>query len=110
LGNARFFDGALWPASGIISLPRWAGNEDWLMTSTKSVEQRMVANAKKAFREQEALKALREYQTEKTRIDANTLRLRALRLAKEAADAQAAAAEPAPAKKAPKRQSKSTAS
>jgi hypothetical protein len=94
----------------MIGFPAGADNEDWLMTSTKSVEQRMVANAKKAFREQEALKALREYQTEKTRIDANTLRLRALRLAKEAADAQAAAAQPAPTKKAPKRPSKSTAS
>ena len=71
------------------------------MTSTKSVEQRMVANAKKAFREQEALKALREYQTEKTRVDANTLRLRALRLAKEAADAEAAAAQPAPSQEGP---------
>jgi hypothetical protein len=91
----------------MIGRPIGADNEDSRMTSTKTVEQRMVANAKKAFREQEALKALREYQTEKTRVDANTLRLRALRLAKEAADAQAAAAEPAPSKKAPKRQPKS---
>jgi hypothetical protein len=78
------------------------------MTSTKSVEQRMVASAKKAFREQEALKALREYQTEKSRVDANTLRLRALRLAKEAADAEAAAAQPAPAKKVAKKRAKAS--
>jgi len=71
----------------------------------------MVASAKKAFREQEALKALREYQAEKTRVDANTARLRALRLAKEAADAQAAAAQaaarPPAGKKAASRRSKS---
>lgn len=79
------------------------------MTSTKSVEQRMVAAAKKAFREQEAVKALREYQAEKTRVDANTLRLRALRLAKEAADAEAAAAQPPTTKKATKSRSKSPA-
>ena len=83
------------------------------MTSTKSVEQRMVASAKKAFREQEALKALREYQAEKTRVDANSARHRALRLAKEAADAQAAAAQaaarpPASNKKAASRRSKSS--
>ena len=60
------------------------------MTSTKSIEQRLVAAARKAHREKEALQALREYQAEKARVDANTARLRELRLAKEAADAQAA--------------------
>ena len=61
------------------------------MTSTKSVEQRMAAAANKAHRDQEAVQAVREYAAEKARVDANTLRLRALRLEKEAAEAQAAA-------------------
>ena len=60
------------------------------MTSTKSVEQRLLAAAQKAGRERDAVQAVREYQAEKSRIDANTARLRALRLAKEAADAAAA--------------------
>jgi hypothetical protein len=61
------------------------------MTSTKSVEQRMAAAANKARRDQDALKALRDYAADRARVDANTLRLRALRLQKEAADEQAAA-------------------
>jgi len=61
------------------------------MTSTKSVEQRLAEAAKKARRDNEALQALREYAAEKARIDSNTLRLRALRLEKEAAEARAAA-------------------
>jgi len=61
------------------------------MTSTKSLEQRLAAAAKKANRDREALQAVRDYAAEKARIDANTQRLRALRLEKEAADAKAAA-------------------
>ena len=61
------------------------------MTSTKSVEQRLAAAAVKASRDRDALQAVRDYAAEKARVDANTLRLRALRLEKEAADAQAAA-------------------
>ena len=61
------------------------------MTSTKSLEQRLAAAAKKANRDSDALQAVREYAAEKARIDANTQRLRALRLEKEAADAKAAA-------------------
>lgn len=64
------------------------------MTSTKSVEQRLAAAAKKASRDQDAVQALREYAAEKARVDANTIKLRELRLAKEAADAAAKAAEP----------------
>jgi len=60
------------------------------MTSSKSVEQRMAAAAQKASRDQDALKAVRDYAAEKARVDANTLRLRALRLEKEAAEARAA--------------------
>jgi hypothetical protein len=61
------------------------------MTSTKSVEQRMVAAARKASRESDALDALRDYAAEKARVDANTVRLRALRLEKEAVETRAAA-------------------
>ena len=64
------------------------------MTAEKSVEQRMLAAAQKVKREQDAIAALKEYQVEKARVDANTLRLRALRLAKEAADAKAVADAP----------------
>jgi hypothetical protein len=61
------------------------------MTSTKSVEQRLAAAAKKASRDSDALQAVRDYAAEKARVDANTLRLRAMRLEKEAAEARAAA-------------------
>jgi hypothetical protein len=61
------------------------------MTSTKSLEQRLAAAAKKAHRDRDALQAVRDYAAEKARIDANTLRLRALRLEKEAGDAKAEA-------------------
>ena len=61
------------------------------MTSSKSVEQRMEAAAKKASRDHDALQALRDYAAEKARVDANTLRLRALRLEKEASEARATA-------------------
>jgi hypothetical protein len=61
------------------------------MTSTKSVEQRMAAAAKKASRDSDALHALRDYAAEKARVDANTIRLRALRLEKEAAEMRVAA-------------------
>ena len=64
------------------------------MTKEKSVEQRMLASAQKSKREREAIAALKDYQAEKARVDANTLRLRALRLAKEADDAKTVAAQP----------------
>jgi hypothetical protein len=63
-----------------------AGDLD--MTAEKSVEKRMLATAQKAKREQDAIAALKEYHAERARGDANRLRLRALRLAKEAADAK----------------------
>lgn len=61
------------------------------MTSTKSVEQRLAAAAVKASRDRDAVQAVRDYAAEKARVDANTLRLRALRLEKEAAEARTAA-------------------
>src|SRR6185436_7920003 len=73
-----------------------AGDPD--MTAEKSVEQRMLAAAQKVKREQDAISALKEYQAEKARVDANTLRLRALRLAKDAADAKILAEQPVPRK------------
>jgi len=69
--------------------------------ATKNTEQQVSAAAKKAERERDGAVAMREYEKEKARIDANTERLRALRLAKEAADATAeAAAAEAPRKSA----------
>ncbi len=65
------------------------------MTKTKTLEQRLVAAAQKAGREREAAQAMREYQAERVRVDANTARLRELRLKKQAADAETAAAEAA---------------
>ena len=62
------------------------------MSATTTLEQRLLAAAKKAGRERDALKAVTEYEAEKRRVDANTARLRALRLAKEADEAAAAAA------------------
>jgi hypothetical protein len=73
------------------------------MASSKDPEQRSVAEAKKAVRERDAQIAMREYHAEKARVDANTAKLRELRLAREAAEAQAPQApkvKSAPAKKA----------
>jgi hypothetical protein len=61
------------------------------MTSTKTLEQRLAAAALKAHRDRDALQAMRDYAAERARVDANTERLRALRLEKQAADAKAAA-------------------
>ena len=60
-------------------------------TKTQTTEYRLEASARKADREREAVQAMKEYEAEKIRVDANTARLRALRLAKEIAEAQAAA-------------------
>jgi hypothetical protein len=72
------------------------------MASIKTIEQQAAATAKKAERERDATKAMREYQAESARIDANMARLRAMRLEKEARDAQSqAVAKPAAKKTAP---------
>ena len=71
------------------------------MSSTNNTEQRLQVAAKKADRDREAAKAMREYEAEKVRIDANTTRLRALLLAKEAADAATGVRATAPPAKAP---------
>jgi hypothetical protein len=80
------------------------GEEQRSMTTTvKGVEHRLAEATKKARREQDAAQAMREYQAERSRVDANTARLRAQRLARESAAIQAV---PAAAPKAPRRASK----
>ena len=71
--------------------------EKTLAASSKTDAEARYAKAQK--RVQEAAKAQTEAQSEAKRVDANTVRLRALRLAKEAADLAAAAAAPPPARK-----------
>jgi hypothetical protein len=56
------------------------------MTTLKSDQQRTIAAARRAERERDAVKALKDYKAEKQAIDQNMMRLRALRLAKENAD------------------------
>jgi hypothetical protein len=72
------------------------------MASSKSLEQRNSAEAKKANRERDAQIATREYHAEKARVDANTARLRELRLAQQEANPEVAAAKPVAAKNAKK--------
>jgi len=64
------------------------------MTTLKR-DQQLSATAKKAERDRDAAQAMRDYEAEKRAAQANMERLRALRLAKERADAQ----EPAKSKK-----------
>jgi hypothetical protein len=88
---------------GILFIISGCGSVIWPeahMTAKKSLEERMLATAQKAKRGQDAIAALKEYHDERTRIDANMLRLRALRLAKEAADAKVLADQPNTRKKA----------
>lgn len=59
-----------------------------------------TAASLKAERERDKAQAVRDYEAEKRAWQANMMRLRALRLAKESADAQAAAAR-GPIKKKP---------
>lgn len=68
------------------------------MTSSKTPNRASALAARRADRERDGLQAMREYQAEQARIDANTARLRAARLAKEAAEAalEQAAVEPKP--------------
>jgi hypothetical protein len=63
---------------------------------------KISAAARKADRERDALQAMREYQDEQARVDANMARLRALRLAKEATVAAASQATAAPSRPAVK--------
>ncbi len=59
-----------------------------MATTMKDVQQRSMAAATNAERARDKAQALREYEAEKRARDANTARLRALRLAKEASEMQ----------------------
>jgi hypothetical protein len=59
-----------------------------MATTLKDAQQRASAAATNAERARDKAQALREYEAERLARDANTARLRALRLAKEASEAQ----------------------
>jgi hypothetical protein len=59
-----------------------------MATTLKDAQQRSMAAATNAERARDRAQALREYEAEKLARDANTARLRALRLAKEASEAE----------------------
>jgi hypothetical protein len=72
-----------------------------MTTNAKNAQQRATAMAAKELRARDAQQAMHEYEVEQLAIRANTARLRALRLAKEAADskrAKTAATDRQPAK------------
>jgi len=60
-----------------------------MATTLRITKQSPTAAVQKAERERDKAQALRDYETEKLARQANMIRLRALRLAKESADAQA---------------------
>ncbi len=62
------------------------------MTTSKAVKQDPTAAALKAERERDKAQAMRDYENEQHARRANMARLRALRLAKERAEADATAA------------------
>jgi len=62
---------------------------------------------KKVQRAEDGKRAMSEYESATAAVRAKTARLKALRLARDAADAVAAAAQPAPAKKKPAKKKKS---
>jgi hypothetical protein len=59
-----------------------------MTTTLKDAQQRASAAATNAERARDKAQALREYEAEKLAREANTARLRALRLAKEASEMQ----------------------
>jgi hypothetical protein len=59
-----------------------------MTTISKGVQERSAAAAVKAERERDKAQAMQEYEAEKLAVQANIARLRALRLAKEAAERQ----------------------
>ena len=69
-----------------------------MAATLKDAQQRASAAATNAERARDKAQALREYEAEKLARDANTARLRALRLAKEASEAEGAKTQ-APARK-----------
>ena len=77
------------------------------MATSKTKSEAEVRFAKAQKRAVDAAKAMNEAEVETRRVDANTARLRALRLAREAADSAAAAAAPPVKKKKAKAKAKS---
>jgi hypothetical protein len=69
-----------------------------MATTSKDAQQRSAAAAVKAERALDKVAAMQEYEAEELALRANTERLRALRLAKEAEDMQSASTQQ-PAKK-----------
>ena len=69
-----------------------------MATTSKDAQQRSAAAAVKAERALDKVAAMQEYEAEELALRANTERLRALRLAKEAEDMQSAGTQQ-PAKK-----------
>jgi hypothetical protein len=69
-----------------------------MATTLKDAQQRATVAATTAERARDKAQALREYEAEKRAREANTARLRALRLAKEAGEAEDARTHP-PARK-----------
>jgi hypothetical protein len=65
-----------------------------MSTTLKDAQQRASAAATNAERARDKAQALREYEAEKLAREANTARLRALRLAKEANEMQDAKTQP----------------
>jgi len=61
-----------------------------MTTNVKNAQQRATAMAAKEQRARDAELAMHDYEAEQLAVRANAARLRALRLAKEAADQQAA--------------------
>ena len=57
------------------------------MTASTDDRDRRATHATKAERDRDAAQAVRDYEAEKRAVEARTARLRAQRLAKEAADA-----------------------
>jgi len=80
-----------------------------MTTDVKTARQRATAMAAKEQRARDAELAMHEYEAEQLAIRANTERLRALRLAKEAADQEAADRQAAKAKVRKNRKSSSAA-
>jgi hypothetical protein len=66
------------------------------MATSRNARQQSAAASVKAEREQDKAAAMREYEAEQLALRAKTERLRALRLAKEAAEAKHAIATPEP--------------
>jgi len=66
-----------------------------MATSVKDARQRAAVAASKEERARDAAQAMRDYEAARLALRANTERLRALRLAKEAGNAPAAKRQPA---------------